>query len=173
MLAVATSCSSSDADPSGRDRPTTTAAVLPTTTVPTDPVVYDATLDRLIAEVDTARGDLCRLRGIAEGAGAAGSPTNEAQAAKAIQFISAVYGAMGDAAPDRADGATIRAAADQMATEMQSPEFDLDRFLEQGPAAFSDDEFRGAVQRVLAASQERCGTPTTTLPQRQPSTTTP
>lgn len=164
--AALVACNSSESGDAKRYRTTTTeadsdSAPVTTTTVP-DPAQFDATLERLDAEVDSVRGDVCGLIGVLDGAGAAGNPSTPEQATAAARFLAKVYGAFADAAPPElaADAARIREAADGMIAETEASDFDVEKFMEEGPAAFNDEDFVTAVSNVFATIGEKCGTPT-------------
>jgi hypothetical protein len=131
----------------------------PETTQPTDPAVFDATIARLTAEIDESDADLCELIGILDSAGAAGNPTTKEQAQAAARFLSVAYSAIADAAPasSAADAKLIREAAASMAAETDAPDFDLDAFMQEGPAAFKDERFLGAMSKLFSVVNKECG----------------
>lgn len=151
VLATLVACGDRD----GRDVSATTAGGS-STTAPTDPVMFDATLTRLTGEVEQA-ADLCGVMTALGGASAAGNPTTVAQAQSAIRFLATAYARLADLAPDsRAEEAdVIRNGAAAMLTQAADPDLDVKRLTRDGPTAF-DDAFVDALSALVAEIPPDC-----------------
>ncbi|MFN8051701.1 MAG: hypothetical protein U0Q22_09710 [Acidimicrobiales bacterium] len=155
---VAPACSSGKS--SGASSTTTAGgAAGATTTTVTDPKKFNDTLEKLTGEIAAAKGDLCALVGVLDGAGSAGNPTTADQAKAAATFLGTAYGAIADAAPaevaDQAD--VVRTAAAGMVAETEDPSFDLKQFTQHGPSAFSDEKFLNAMSKLFSVVSKKCG----------------